>query len=103
MQLRDHPLVSYRGRPTWPPVWVCKVGRSRERTPEGEVGLLKRVLYERESRGKVFLVIDYQEAEYIGCMLFDSGRFCEEVAARLPNYGGRSIEALGSLNIGPPP
>ncbi len=103
MHLRDHPLVSYRGHHTWPPIWVCKVGRSKDRVPRGEVGLLKRVLYEPESRGKIFLVIDYDEAEYIGCVLFDSRRFCEEVAERLLRCQGRPIEALGSLDIAPPP
>jgi hypothetical protein len=103
MQLRDHPLVSYRGRHTWPPVWVCRLGASKARTPSGEVGLLRKVLYEPDSRGKLFLVIDYEEAEYVGCVLFDSGRFCEEVAAILLARLGMSIEALGSLDIAPPP
>jgi hypothetical protein len=103
MNLRDHPLVSYRGHHTWPPVWVCKVGRSREATPTGEVGHLKKVLYEPESRGKIFLVIDYEEAEYVGCILFDSKLFCEQVAERLSSHKGMSIQALGSLDIAPPP
>jgi hypothetical protein len=102
MHLRDHPLVSYRGHHTWPPVWVCRVGKSREGTPKGEVGLLKKVLYEPDSRGKIFLIIDYEEAEYVGCVLFDSRRFCEQVAERLLGYQGMSIEALGSLDIAPP-
>lgn len=103
MQLRDHPLVSYRGHHTWPPVWVCRVGQSKDRTPQGEIGLLKKVLYEPDSRGKIFLVIDYQEAEYVGCMLFDSRLFCEQVAERLLGRQGMSIEALGSLDIAPSP
>jgi len=103
MHLRDHPLVSYRGRHTWPPVWVCRVGTSKERTPKGEVGLLKKVLYEPDSRGKIFLIIDYEDAEYVGCLLFDSRIFCEQVAERLGTYCGMSIEALGSLDIVPTP
>jgi hypothetical protein len=103
MHLRDHPLVSYRGRHTWPPVWVCRVGTSKETTPKGEVGLLKKVLYEPDSRGKIFLVIDYQDAEYVGCLLFDSRVFCAQVAECLLGYCGRSIEALGSIDIAPPP
>jgi hypothetical protein len=103
MQLRDHPLVSYRGHHTWPPVWVCRVGASKARTPTGEVGSLKQVLYEPESRGKIFLVIDYDQAEYVGCILIDSRGFCEEVAENLSARQGMSIEALGSLDIAPPP
>jgi hypothetical protein len=79
------------------------VGTSREKTPKGEVGLLKKVLYEPDSRGKIFLIIDYENAEYVGCLLFDSRVFCERLAERLPGYYGMSIEALGSLDIAPPP
>jgi hypothetical protein len=103
MHLRDHPLVSYRGRHTWPPIWVCKVGASKERTPQGEVGLLKKVLYEPDSQGRIFLIIDYEQAEYVGCVLFDSKLFCEQVAQRLLGYQGMSIKALGSLDIAPTP
>jgi hypothetical protein len=69
----------------------------------GEVGRLKKILYEADSEGKIFLVIDYQEAEYVGCVLFDSKRFCEQVAHRLRSQQGVSIEALGSLDIAPSP
>jgi hypothetical protein len=103
MQLRDHPLVSYRGRHTWPPVWVCRVGASKARTPSGEVGCLKRVLYEPDNRGKIFLVIEYEQAEYVGCVLFDSRPFCEQIAEHLMGRQGMSIEALGALDIAPPP
>jgi hypothetical protein len=79
------------------------VGRSKERTPTGEVGLLKKVVYEPDSQGKLFLVIDYEEAEYVGCVLFDSRRFCEQVAQRLLSHQGMPIQALGSLDIAPTP
>ena len=101
MQLRNHPLVSYRGRHTWPPIWVCRVGTSKEKTPNGEVGLLKKVLYEPDSRGKIFLIIEHEDAEYVGCLLFDSRGFCETLTELLLNSCGMSIEALGSLDISP--
>jgi hypothetical protein len=48
-------------------------------------------------------VIDYEEAEYVGCVLFDSRLFCEQVAEHLLSRQGMSIEALGSLDIAPSP
>jgi hypothetical protein len=37
---RDHPLMSYRGIPNWPPVWTTELGNQRR---SGEVGVLKKV------------------------------------------------------------
>jgi hypothetical protein len=37
MMLRHHPLMSYRTRPNWPPVWT-QVTENRTKTVKGEVG-----------------------------------------------------------------
>jgi hypothetical protein len=63
------------------------------------VGLLKRVLYEPDNQGKIFLVIEYQQAEYVGCMLLDSKSFCEELASRLRSHQGVAIAAIGDLEL----
>jgi hypothetical protein len=64
------------------------------------VGLLKRVLYEPDNQGKIFLVIEYQQAEYVGCMLLDSKSFCEKLADRLRSQQGAPMEAIGNLELG---
>jgi hypothetical protein len=40
MLLRDHPLMMYRRRPNWPPVWFCTDGYDQH--PQGEVGTPSR-------------------------------------------------------------
>ena len=39
MLLRDHPLLSYRGIPSWPPVWTWIEGEENK-NPKGEIGTL---------------------------------------------------------------
>jgi hypothetical protein len=41
--LRDHPLMSRKGVPNWPPVWTWMRGK-KDKYPKGEVGILKAVL-----------------------------------------------------------
>ena len=43
MQLRDHPLMTYRGNRSWPPAWLWTAGYETTH-PQGEVGILKAVL-----------------------------------------------------------
>ena len=40
MLLRDHPLLCYRGVPSWPPTWTW-VGGSDNQKPRGEIGIRK--------------------------------------------------------------
>ena len=40
MLLRHHPLMSYQGLPTWPPVWVWTEGVEKK-DAQGVVGVLK--------------------------------------------------------------
>ena len=42
MLLRNHPLMRYRGVPSWPPNWVWTDGFEDKR-PKGEVGVFRRV------------------------------------------------------------
>jgi hypothetical protein len=42
MALRDHPLLTYRGVPSWPPTWTW-TGGSDNKHPEGEIGIMKDV------------------------------------------------------------
>lgn len=42
MLLRNHPLMSYKGIPNWPPIWTWTDGVENTR-PRGEIGILKGV------------------------------------------------------------
>src|SRR5262249_31076579 len=43
MLLRDHPLMSYKGMPSWPPAWTWTGGVENDH-PRGEVGVLEAIL-----------------------------------------------------------
>jgi hypothetical protein len=104
MQLRNHRLMTYRGCCSWPPVWIPLTGRdaNKRETQLGEIGLLKETRYYPTRRGRVFLIIDHEGTEYIGCLMFDDAFFCEKVASRLHAFQGLPIETIGSSEISMP-
>src|SRR5262245_43393917 len=100
LELRDHPLMSYRGVGNWPPVWIWRGGHDQRRL-RGEIGILKAVLSAAiGSRLRVFLIIEHQGEEYMGCLLFGERRFCEQVHAVLKEQLGSQIADVGSLDVG---
>src|SRR5262245_15624480 len=75
MLLRDHPLMSYKGIPNWPPVWTWTRG-GENKYPKGEVGTLKSVEPSKVQPGKrFFLEIDYEGSSYVACLIFDDAVF----------------------------
>jgi hypothetical protein len=42
MLLRDHPLMSFKGMSSWPPVWTWIDGHEKK-SARGEIGILKEV------------------------------------------------------------
>src|SRR5262245_13795597 len=102
MHLRDHPLLSYRGLPNWPPSWVQTDGLRDIATPTliGEVGTLTQVLLSRiEPRTRCFLLIDFKEQPYMGTLLFDDATFCRQVHGLLQQHLGESIRQIGNLDV----
>jgi len=99
MEMRKHPLMSYRGRPNWPPRWVWLGGKRNER-PTGEVGILKEVSrYSLLSSDGLTLVIDYNESAYMGLLLFDNFGFARKLHDLLRTLRDRSIAEIGSFDI----
>jgi hypothetical protein len=99
MELRKHPLMSYRGRPNWPPRWVWLGGKKNER-PTGEVGVLKEVSrYSLLSSDGLTLVIEYNESAYMGLLLFDDFGVCRKIHDLLKTLRDRPIAEIGSLDI----
>jgi hypothetical protein len=99
MQLRDHPLMSYRGVPNWPPVWTLRnVGTVN--TLKGEVGVLKYVDYDHDrNSNKCFLVIDHQSSLYTGCLIYQDRSFCNQIAHVMRTRIGRSIKEIGNIDL----
>jgi hypothetical protein len=99
MLLRDHPLMQYRGLPSWPPIWTWPDGVENNR-PRGEIGILRSV---RESlvqpANRCFLYIDHEGSSYIGCLLIEDHTFCGQIVKLLKGYCNRPIAEIGSLDL----
>ena len=99
MELRSHPLMSYRGAPNWPPIWTW-IGGEKNKRPKGEVGTLKEVLVSVvEPYNRFFLIVEYDQATYIGCLLFDDEPFCMETCRYVKDHCNHTIEEIGGLEV----
>ncbi len=70
MQLRYHPLISYRGLPSWPPVWTPANPKSHLKPLRGEIGRLEHVLPNKTLNNRCFLIIEHEGHPYVGCLFF---------------------------------
>ena len=98
MQLRNHPLMTYKGARMWPPVWIG-TGATRGQVARGEVGHLKEVRCYLQKPGSIFLIIEYGGWEYTGCLLFNDARCCEPVAYMFEKCCGLSIKEVSDLDL----
>jgi hypothetical protein len=99
MFLRNHPLLHYRGLPSWPPYWVWTGGLGDKR-PKGEVGVLRRVaeFYTQQSN-RCFLFIDYQESSYGGVLTVNNHDLCTKIVRFLQAHYNRPIVEIGGLEL----
>ncbi len=99
MLLREHPLFSYHGMPSWPPVWSC-MGAGNDKRPRGEVGILRRVETPKVLPvNKCFLYIDYEDSSYMGCLFCSDHVFCLQIVRILQANLNKTIAEIGSLDI----
>src|SRR5262245_27594647 len=98
MLLRAHPLMTYRGLPTWRPVWFCTDGYDQH--PKGEVGNHRATLRsDMQPPNRCFRLICPEVSEYLGCLLFDDEAFCRQVMQSLKGHCDRSIAKIGSIDL----
>jgi hypothetical protein len=98
MQLRHHPLMSFRGMPNWPPIWAWRGGLENKH-PRGEIGILKAVAKSNiEPAARCFLYIDYEGSSYIGCLPCDHS-LCAQLVKVLEANRNRPISEIGSLDV----
>jgi hypothetical protein len=75
MLLRDHPLMSYKGVPSWPPVWIWTDGLEDKRA-KGEIGVFRRVVESNvQPSNGCFLFVDHEKSSYIGGLTVDDHGF----------------------------
>src|SRR5439155_674984 len=68
MELRKHPLVSYRNQSSWPPAWIW-IGGNENNHPRGEVGVLKQLkLVDGPFVNRCFLWMQYEDSMYLGLL-----------------------------------
>jgi hypothetical protein len=102
MELRSHPLMSFKRSPNWPPVWV-RIRGGIDKHPEGEVGILRELVWSPirvRPLDRFFLVIEYEKTRYMGCLLFDDAAFCVQIQRLLGDYVNCTIAHIGSLDVG---
>lgn len=100
MELRNHPLMSYKGSPNWPPAWVWIGGDEKVKRVSGEIGILLDVVFPRgEPYNRCYLIIQQEHAVYIGTLLFDDVSFCRKIFGILQGCSRRSIQQIGGLDV----
>jgi hypothetical protein len=83
MLLRDHPLLTYQNRSSWPPAWLYCGGFDNTH-PQGEVGILKNVFVSSvKPSTRCFLVMEHAGAEYMGDLFISDAAFCMQIYALL--------------------
>jgi hypothetical protein len=48
---------------------------------------------------KFYLVIEYQDLRYTGCLMFDEASFCRHMQDVLQTHIGCSIRQIGDLDL----
>jgi hypothetical protein len=99
MQLRDHPLMTYNGVRNWPPAWVWRGGDNNKKL-RGEIGIIRDVFLSKiEPSTRLFLVVEHESNEYVGCVMFSDEAFCVQVHQLLRDQQGKSMVEVGSLDV----
>ena len=96
--------MNYRGLTSWPPIWTWRGGPGEDEGARGEVGILRDVFLSRvEPRSRVYLIMEYEGTEYMGCMgclRFNDAETCKQICELLANHCGSPISRIGSLDLG---
>ena len=98
MKLHNHPVLSYHGLPSSPPIWVPIKPAYETTTLKGEIGTLTHTISNALAK-KCYLRMVYENAAYMGCLLCSDVAFCSQVAAALEDNRGRTIKEIGDLDF----
>ena len=100
MELRGHPLMSYRGVSNWPPVWARWTASTDHKTVHGEIGVLKEVIYApSDIFCRCHLIIEHRKELYVAALLFDDAAFCRLLVKALRKRLGWRVKAIGDLDL----
>jgi hypothetical protein len=96
MKLREHPMMTHRGAPIWPPIWVEKYG---DRKLTGEIGELTHLGNNPHESPALFLHITHEGIAYCGSLPIEDLAFRLTVHNLLRQHIGRSIKEIGDLDL----
>jgi hypothetical protein len=99
MLLRDHPLMSCYGIPSWPPTWRLIKGLGAERLT-GEIGILTQIAVNKiPTIHRCFLYMQHEESSYLGCIFIADRAFFGQVVKILEGCLNRPISEIGSIDL----
>ena len=102
MLLRNHPLLTYQNRRSWPPAWLY-CGGFDNTYPRGEVGILKNVFPTSINPfTQFFLVLEHADAVYMGTLFVSEEAFCLEMYAVLLRHRGKTLQEIGDVDLSGP-
>jgi hypothetical protein len=91
--------MTYNRVRNWPPAWVWRAGDNNEQI-RGEIGVLRDVFLSTiEPSTRLFLIVEYESNEYVGCLMFSDGAFCGQIYQLLRDQQGKSMVEVGSLDV----
>jgi hypothetical protein len=98
MKLRDHPLLSYHGVASWPPVWI-NIRDFEANKLTGEIGVLTHAILHDDVPTKCYLAIEFKRVQYLGSLIFEDRVFCRQIHALIQQHIGCSIKEIGDLDV----
>jgi hypothetical protein len=98
VKLRDHPLIKHPGGKNWPPVWTQRRIDGVKAVTGEEDGILIDVHAATDS-SRCDLIVQYENEDYTGTLLFDEPKFCHQLAALLRQHIGKSIKEIGDSEV----
>lgn len=99
MKFRDHPLMTHRRLPNWPPTWAHFDGTRQDNESSSEIGILKEVASYMAPGAMCFLTIEVEQEPWMGVLLFDDVAFCRQITNLLQQYVGRPIREIGDIEL----
>ena len=94
MKLREHPSMTFRNAPNWPPLWL-----GTQSHPHLGMSVLKHVIPDQRRPNKCFLVVEKNGQGYVGLLEFDDPRLCARLSKILLQHTDRTIRDIGDIDL----
>jgi len=100
MQLRSHLMMSYKGRPSWPPRWSWMSGADKTELAAGEVGTLEQAQLSRILGDTLYLTISTPGGNrFTGQLKLDNEPFASRIFSLLHSRIGHTIKDIAETDI----